>query len=208
MLNLDKQRKLLNLNQRKELAQLNINKIIKKIRNLSNNYNNSTYKKLHRNIVHNNSIVCQFKSYICVSCPHNCTNCDFCCTLFMLIPIQQYEKMLEEIVKAFYYNIDVSSFSFAISNLCPICPLNCVTNGKCVTSYLRQFSNLFNNKITNKVTLNCENALINRWGKSYLDQQIPKAKNGKPYITVAGSNMSKVVNKIWKLNENNNQEIN
>ncbi|NIA10686.1 MAG: hypothetical protein GWP10_13405 [Nitrospiraceae bacterium] len=116
--------------------------------------------------------------------------------------------MLEEIVKAFYYNIDVSSFSFAISNLCPICPLNCVTNGKCVTSYLRQFSNLFNNKITNKVTLNCENALINRWGKSYLDQQIPKAKNGKPYITVAGSNMSKVVNKIWKLNENNNQEIN
>lgn len=163
-------------------------------------------KKLPRDIKMN-----KFSERMCSICPHMCDDCDFCFMLFKFVSTSCYERILERMVHAFYHGIDVSSFTFFIYSICPICEMNCKTvysDNDCPYDYLKQMGNhrpMFGDKpVSNNKTIeprtSCQGRLFSR--PKNLHQSV---KSSKPCVIITGDTMSKIVSKIWRLDETDSQ---
>lgn len=147
----------------------------------------------------------KFSEHMCSVCPLMCDDCDFCYMLFKYVSIPCYEKMLEKVVHAFYHGIDVSLFTFFIYSICPICEMDCDTvysDNDCPYDYMKQFDKhipMFSNKTATSHYVH-KDSLFQR--PKNLQQAVEQLK---PCVIITGDTMIKIVSKIWKLDENNNQ---
>ena len=154
--------------------------------------------------------ISKFSEHMCLTCPFMCNNCNFCFMLFKHNTLENYERILEKLIFSFYLGVDVSNLSYLIYSICPICKTTCkdIYTNNCSCDYIKQFGRhtpMFKYsfgppKNLTTVSYNHKKNILVKKRHSNL-----RIFSNKPCLIITGQTMSKIVNKIWRLNENTSQ---
>lgn len=152
----------------------------------------------------------QFSEHMCSTCPFMCENCDFCFMIFKYnAGKEHFKKIIKKLVLSFYYGMDVSTLTFLNYYICPICSIGCkdiYNNNDCPYDYLKQFDNY--KKMFTRPELN--NGASNKpdYKKDNCAYEPMLATKSKPYISIEGQTMIKIINNLWNINEDTSQTWN
>ena len=169
-------------------------------------------KKLPRDIN-----MTKFSEHMCSVCPYMCDDCDFCFMLFKYNSSENYEKILKNLVFAFYHGLDVSLFTYLVYAICPLCEMGCsnpsFSENDCPYDYVKQFKNYkpmlngsglqtFQGKPTT-VSYDHKKGVLVR--KTH-DGRTKNIIQVKPHITLNGEIMTEIVNRLWGINEDTSKK--
>jgi hypothetical protein len=185
-------------------------------------------KKIIDSISKNISML-KFSEHMCSVCPFMCDDCDFCFMVFKYNAGKEvYKNIIRKLVFSFYYGLDVSTLTFLNYYICPMCAVKCkdiYNNNDCPYDYLKQFDGykamfpkpVLNNAVSSqrpdRTTIRFDHKkgvlVTKRPGSDVYTPLKPKtAIARKPHILIRGQTMTKVINNLWGINENNSQTWN
>lgn len=166
----------------------------------------------------------KFSEHMCSICPYMCDDCDFCFMVFKYNKGREhFKKIIKKLVYSFYYGFDVSALTFLNYYICPICAVGCkdiYNNNDCPYDYLKQFDGyktmfpkpVLDNAVSIKrpdlTTIKFDHKkgiLITRRAGSNEYKPFTTTTIKKPHILVKGQTMTKIINKLWGINENTSQ---
>lgn len=167
-----------------------------------------------------------FSEHMCSICPYMCDDCDFCFMVFKYnAGKEHYKRIIKKLVFSFYYGLDVSTLTFLSYYICPMCAVKCkdlYNNNDCPYDYLKQFDGykpMFPKPVNNTVSVqrpdrttikfdHKKGVLVTRQPGSdvYTPLKQKRATAKKPFISIRGQTMTKIINNLWGINGNTGKE--
>ncbi len=153
----------------------------------------------------------EFEYTMCSVCPMFCRSCNFCWDMFCKTKkkdINVYIMILSKIVDSYYEGKCISDIYFLRANICKLCKNKCekvMIGTKCVTAYLHQMKYVTPFDSVNS----CNYSRISRNKNVFeCDDEdfyygYPLLKDSGPSLFTEGTCMARVINKLWRLNTEN-----
>jgi len=151
----------------------------------------------------------EFEYTFCPLCPYSCVDANFCWNLYIKyvnaregdvnIPdIYCFDKIIKTLIRIFYKSkyIDVSSFYFMTTFICPACGTGCIykhSKSFCASLYLGQMKN--------EKTLGYEHKETHK-KKQIVGFVNDVRHNPKPSLYIDGEKMVSITKKLWNIVNN------